>query len=222
MELSDAELKAELDAMPVEQSLEEVLEVKSAGGLVLSVVGQREKEWFETVLKKYQQEYLFENIADLQDLDRLMGLELLSYRYTIWLVMGHNYAGKTIIDKDIRVGKEKWDTEIRLLKNHMGMDRKNRMQAESESTGDFLKNLLRRAHEFGIHRDHQIAKAMDLIYELSKLVGLHDRTDAEEQSSLGVTEHQIIGWIREVVVPEFMEIDAAFRKNQKLWIKDLT
>ena len=37
---------------------------------------------------------------------------------------------------------------------------------EQQSTGEYLRNLLRRAEEFGIHRDNQIAKAIDVLMEI--------------------------------------------------------
>lgn len=223
MSMDDDELLAELDAMPDPDGEEiEVIPVEGAGGLSLKVLGAEEKEWFETNLRKYQSEYAFENVADLQDLDRLLGLELLSYRWTGYLIQGVDRAGKRIVDKEVRIGKEKVDGEIRLLKSAMGMDRKNRLTAETESVPEYLKNLLRRAHEFGVHRDQQIAKSIDLLMELKKLVGLQERTDEEEAIMLGVSDRQIVQWIRDVAIPEYDAIDDAFRQNQKLWIKEVS
>lgn len=223
MSIKDDQLLAELDAMPdPDEDGVQIFPVEGAGGLSLKVLGEDEKEWFESNLRKYQTEYAFENVADLQDLDRLLGLELLSYRWTGYLIQGVDRAGKKVVEKDVRIGKEKIDGEIRLLKAAMGMDRKNRMTAEVESVPDYLKNLLRRAHEFGVHRDHQIAKAIDLLMELKKLVGLQLRVDEEEALMLGVSDRAILQWIREVAIPEFDLIDEQFRKNQRLWIKEVS
>ena len=90
-----------------------------------------------------------------------------------------------------------------------------------ESAGEYLQDLLRRAREFGVHRDTQVAKAIDLLMEVKKLVGLHYRCDEEERFSLGVSPEQILEWLRDVAIPEYDRIDDQFRKNQRLWIKEI-
>jgi len=197
----------------------ELITVKGASGVELFEIYQQEAEWFEANLKKYLEEYRFDNVSDLQDLDRLLGLELLSYRYAHWMIRGVDYDGLAFDEKSVRDHKDKIDKEIRLIKSHMGMNRKSRVESEQQSVSEYLSELLRRAKEFGIHRDKQIAKALDLMGELKKLVGLHDRTDEEERTLLGVHADQIIDWIRTVAIPEYDAIDDAFRKNQRLWIK---
>lgn len=201
-----------------------IIKVKGASGAVLDVLTVHEQKWFKEALKKYLAEYSFENIADLQDLDRLLGLELLSYRYTIWLVKGTglDYDEMQYDETAIRAQKQKLDQEIRLIKKHMGMDRKGRIEEEQQSAAEYIRNLLRRAKEMGLHRDHQITKSIDLFHELRTLVGLHKRSDEEERRHLGVELIDIFQWIEEVAIPEFESIDDAFRKNQRLWIKEVS
>ena len=196
--------------------------VRGESGTEFEVLNQDEKNFFEMNLVKYKTEYRFENVSDLADVDRMLGLELLSYRYTAWLIKGLDYDGLQFSEKDVRDHKQKVDTEIRLLKKNMGMDRKGRVESEAESVSEYLRNLLRRAGEFGVHRDEQIAKALDLFNDLKTMIGLHDRTDTEERLHLGVEEHQIIEWIRNQAIPEYDAIDDAFRKNQRSWIKDVS
>lgn len=196
--------------------------VRGESGTEFEVLNTDEKNYFETNLKKYKSEYRFENVSDLADVDRMLGLELLSYRYTAWLIKGSDYDGLQFAEKDVRDHKQKVDTEIRLLKKNMGMDRRGRVESEAESVSEYLRNLLRRAGEFGVHRDTQIAKSMNLFNDLKTMIGLHDRTDTEERLHLGVEEHQIIEWIRNVAIPEYDAIDDAFRLNQRSWIKDVS
>lgn len=202
---------------------QESVAITGASGATFNVANVDEAGWFNDNKTRYLDEYRFENVADLQDLDRLLGLELLSYRYVSWMLAGGlDYDGQFIDDKAVRDHKQKIDQEIRLVKAHMGMDRKGRIEEESQSAAEYLRNLLQRGREFGVHRDAQIAKAMDLLMELSKLVGLHDRSDEEERNHLGVEPVQILEWIREVALPEYRAIDDAFRVNQKLWIRDVS
>ncbi len=196
--------------------------VRGESGTEFEVLNKEEKDFFNTNLEKYKEQYRFENVSDLADVDRMLGLELLSYRYTAWLIKGSDYDNLQFSEKDIRDHKQKVDTEIRLLKKNMGMDRRGRVESEAESVSEYLRNLLRRAGEFGVHRDTQIAKALDLFNDLKTMIGLHDRTDTEERLHLGVEEHQIIEWIRNQAIPEYDDIDDAFRKNQRSWIKDVS
>lgn len=195
--------------------------VRGLSGQELEVANADEKSWFETNLQKYRSEYRFENIADLQDVDRLLGLELLSYRYTAWLMRGVDYDGLQFDEKATRDHKQKIDSEIRLLKKHMGMDRKGRVESEQESVANYIQNLLRRAQEFGIHRNDQVAKALDLMNDLKTMVGLYHRCDEEERRELGAEIDDIWKWINETMIPEYDEVDAAFRKEQRLWIQEV-
>ena len=196
--------------------------VRGESGTEFEVLTMDEKDYFESNLAKYKVEYRFENVSDLQDLDRLLGLELLSYRYTAWLMKGVDYDGLQFADKDVRDHKQKVDAEIRLLKKNMGMDRKGRVESEQESVAEYLRNLKKRAAEFGVHRDEQIAKAIDLWNDLRTMIGLHDRSDEEERRHLGVDSEQIMEWIRNTAIPEYDAIDAAFRKNQRIWLREVS
>jgi hypothetical protein len=196
--------------------------VRGESGTEFTVANKDEKDYFEMNLAKYKSEYRFENVSDLQDLDRLLGLELLSYRYTAWLVKGLDYDGLQFAEKEVRDHKQKCDSEIRLLKKNMGMDRKGRVESEQESVGEYLRNLQRRAGEFGVHRDNQIVKALDVLNDLKTMIGLHDRSDEEEQRHLGVATDQIMEWVRNTAIPEYDAIDDAFRKNQRIWIREVS
>lgn len=196
--------------------------VRGSTGMEFEVLNEAEESWFNENLKKYLDEYRFENVADLHDVDRLVSMELVSNRHMHWILKGSDYWGAQFDDRAVRDHKQKTDQEIRLLKKQMGMDRKNRMESESESVAEYLTNLKRRAEEFGIHRDNQIAIAIDLFNELKKLVGLLDRTDEEEQRHLDISPIKILDWIREVAIPRYDAIDEAFLVNQRLWIKEVS
>ena len=198
------------------------MKVKTGRVPSISCCRRMRRSGLKSNLKRYQDEYRFDNIADLQDLDRLLGMEMLSWRYQSWLARGTDYEGNIFDEKAARDHKQKTDQEIRLLKAAMGMARKARVESEQESTAEYLRNLLRRAEEFGIHRDHQIAKSIDVMNELKKLVGLHGRCDEEERKHLGVELVDIFEWIRDVAIPEYDAIDDAFRMNQLLWIKEVS
>lgn len=195
--------------------------VKGAGGMRLEVMIPEEKAWFQDTLKKYLSEYSFENVSDLQDLDRVMGMELLSYRYTQWFLRGSDYDGMQFDVKGAKDHKKSLDQEIRLTKQHMGMDRKGRTADDNESVADYLVRLQRRAKEFGVHRDNQVSKIYNLFHELKTLMGLNARTDEEEQEYLDVSDQDILSWIRDIAIPEFDALDDHFRQNQRMWIEEV-
>lgn len=219
--LGDEELLAALGAMP-DSDILNMVDVTGASGTTFKVMGDDEAQWFTLNMQRYLDQYAFENIADMQDLDRLLALELLSYRYAVWLIRGSDYEGNLADEKAIRDHKEKMDREIRQIKEHMGMGRKNRLEEDRQSASDFLRDLLTRAKEFGVHRDEQIAKSIDVLSEIKKLVGLYERCDEEERVHLGVTPEQILQWLRDVAIPEYDKVDEAFRQNQKLWIREVS
>lgn len=195
--------------------------VEGSSGTRFHLINMDEGRWFEQSLERYMEQYHFENIADLQDLDRLLGLEALSYRYSNWLLREADYDGNPFDEKAIREHKDKVDKEVRAIKVHMGIGRKTRVESEQQSVADYLSDLLGRANEFGVHRDEQNAKILDLFMELKKLVGLFARTDEEERKQLGVSLDDIFQWIIEIAIPEFDALDDHFRENQKTWIKDI-
>ena len=210
-----------LDAADKDVAPESPIVVVGASTTEWHVMTEEERHWFETSLEKYIAEYEFDNIADLQDLDRLLAQELLSYRYASWLVRDTDYYGSSFDEKAIRDAKDKLDKNILSIKTHLGIGRKNRIESEAESVGDYLANLLQRGKEMGIHRDNQNAKILSLFMELKTQVGLWERSDDEERAHNKVHMADIFQWIIDTAIPEFDALDAHFRDNQKYWIKDL-
>ncbi len=199
-------------------------EVVGASGAIFEVINDGERDYWNKAREKYLDQYKFENVSDLQDMDRVLVGEILSFRWGSWLVKEADYDGRSIEEIEDKLKRQKLDLdkETRLLKEKMGLNRAHRQDSEQQSTADYLQNLLRRAEEFGVHRDAQIVKAIDLLHEVFTQVGLYSRTDEEERAHLKIKPEDIMKWLLEVAKPEFDAIDEAFRKNQRLWIKDLS
>jgi hypothetical protein len=200
------------------------INVVGASGAVFEVIDEAERQYWNKARTKYLEQFRFDNISDLQDIDKVLVGETLAFRWGSWLVREADYDGRSIEEMADKVKKQKneLDRETRILKENMGLNRAHRQDSEQQSTADYLQNLLRRGKEFGVHRDSQITKAIDLLHELFTQVGLWERSDEEEQAHLKVSAEEILRWCVEVAKPEFEEIDAAFRKNQKLWIKEVS
>ena len=196
-------------------------EVRGVTGESFYVLNQTEQEVFARTRDRYETQFHFDNISDLSDLDRLLGLELLGFRYTQWALSGTDWDGLPVDPDEVESKKKRVDVEIRMLKAAMGIVRTHRIESEHQSVADYLQRLLRRAKEFGVHRDTQIVKAFNLWQDLHSLVGMHDRCDDIEREQLGVNVEDILAWLRDVAFPEFERIDEQFRKNQRLWIREI-
>lgn len=199
------------------------IKVTGASGVEFELMNDEEKSYWNKALKRYIEQYKFENVADLQDLDRVLVGELLCHRWGSWLIREADYDGRAIDEIADKLYKQKLDQEkeVRLLKEKMGLNRARRQDSDSQAVHEYLAALKRRGKEFGVHRDTQIDKAINLIHEILTQVGMYFRTDEEEQHHLGITPLEIMKWINEDCREEFDAIDAAFRKNQKLWIKEV-
>ena len=112
-------------------------------------------------------------------------------------------------------------TEIRLLKQSLGLDKVTREKDKGESIADYLENLRRRARHFGVHRDNQYQHAVTLMSRLRTMVATFDRCDEEEREELDLSEDVILEFIRNEVIKPWDQIDEDFRENQKMWIKEL-
>lgn len=199
-------------------------EVELCSGEKLSVQTDVEARWFTDTKAKYLSENKFTETTDLQDLDRLLVLELSMFRWSQHLASGYDYQ-RNLVDDDLlrKQIKEQSDVIIK-LKASLNLDKKSRDAALAE--GNFhtwFSDVKRRAKLFGIHRENQLNTALSLMNELSGIVGAFDRSDLEERKKLGYEDEvAIVAWIRESMIPAFKEIDAYFLENeQKLWKRDM-
>lgn len=200
-----------------------LVKVVLASGQTLEVQGAEEASFFNDTRDKYLAENRFTDVTDLQDLDNLLIMELMVHRWSLWTASGRDYDAN-VIDEDAYIKPlREYSQQIGNLKNRMALSRGEREKAEHESVGAYLVELQRRAKEFGIHREHQLGKALELTNQLSAILGAYDRADEEEREHIGLqTDNDILDWIREVMLPEFKAIDAHFRSNQqKFWAGSL-
>lgn len=201
----------------------QLVSVVLASGQKLQVQGVDEAAFFNDTRDKYLAENRFTDVTDLQDLDQLLILELMVHRWSMWTASGRDYDGNIISEDAYVKPLREYSQQIGNLKNRMALSRGEREKAEHESVGAYLVELQRRAKEFGIHREHQLGKALELAYQLAAILGAYDRADEEEREHMGLTkDNDILDWIREVFIPEFRGVDAHFRTTQqKFWAGSL-
>lgn len=182
-----------------------------------------EADFIAELSRKYTTEFAFQSSSDLQDLDRVVIFELLIHRWGRWLSRRIDDSGIKIDEKTVGDRIASTSHELRQLKKLLGIDKVAREKAKGEgSVPHYLANLLERAKAFGISREKQLDKGLELAQQLSSLVLLYRNCNDDERRSLHVTEADLIEWIETVFVPEFEAVDSHFREHdQKLWVREL-
>ncbi len=196
-------------------------QVDTPSGSQINLQTAEEAAWYEDRRDRYTTDNHFPNVSDMQDLDRLLLMEVMTYRWGLWLTQGFDYMYSRIDEGQLKNNIKEYSVETRLLKAALGIDKATRDKEKGESLADYTASLLQRAKEFGYHRNEQYEIVVTKFYELSAMVSTFDRCDDEERALLDLSETSILDWVRERVIKPFDEHAAAFRKNQAIWVKDL-
>lgn len=198
-----------------------VLLVRLPSGANFVVLTQDEKKYLEDRVTRYLADNHFSNVSDFQDIDKLVVFELFLHRWSLWLSYGQDYFGVEVDERVLAGQCNSYAVEIRLLKKSLGVDKpaRDKMRGD-DSVPNYLSSLRERAREFGVMRNSQFDKVMELFQQLKALIGFYDRSDETERKESGVTQDEIFEWMREVALPEFERIDEDFRKNkQRFWVR---
>lgn len=201
----------------------QLIKVKTVAGHEIEVMGRYEAKYFRDQQAKYLAENKFTAVTDLADLDRLLFLELMIFRWTGWLSSGKDYDGILAPSQEDQIRKniKEVGPQISQIKQDLGLTKSQRDKEAFESVGQYLVDLKARAKEHGVRREKQLTKAICLIKELFSLVGTYDRSNELERSKIGLeTEADILDWIRFHMKPEFDAIDEYFQQHQqKFWVR---
>lgn len=199
---------------------DDLIEVKLPSGGKFSVY-RREHPHIAERVKRYMADNHFTNVSDLQELDRVLILELLVWRQGQWASQQKDYWDQPVDEREINRQIKDMSTELRQIKGALGIDKVTRDKMRGEdSVTKYLENLKIRAREFGVLRERQLAKALELFNELKAKVILFDNTTPDERRELGIAMEDVIAWLRDVAVPEYDAVDAHFRENeQRFWVR---
>lgn len=188
---------------------------------MLNLRTQEEQVWYNSRRDRYLADNTFTNVSDLQDLDRLLVLEIMVYRWSLWLGQGFDYDFARINESEIKDSLKSYSTELRLLKATLGIDKATRDKDKGANLAQYIENLLVRAKEFGYHRNEQYAVAVTKLYQLRSMVGTYDRCDEEERRLLALSPESILQWVRTDVIAPWDQISDSFRKQQAMWIRSM-
>lgn len=182
-------------------------------------VFKEEQAYCQRIVRQYKDETRVENISDFQDLDRVVILETLVYRYGTWLSRGRTYDGESPAESTYsRILKDQ-SAELRMLKASIGIDKKTRdAQQGDASVAGRWEDLQRRARQFEIVRCSQTQAALTLMHELLGIVTAHENMNDDERKELHLTAEEVIEWIHTNARRRFNEIDEEFiMNNQRMW-----
>lgn len=203
----------------------QLYEVLTPSGGSLRLQTKEEADFYNDHKKKYLREYKITNGSDLLEVERVLMMETMCVRWSSWLAQGFDYDEGIISNEECRKNIKEYSAEIRATKQNLGIDRLTRTKDKGEDTALYVDKLLTRAKQFGYMRNKQAAKAIQLFKEAETLIGTYMRCDADEREKLRLDKDSIFKWFTDVAIPEFEEIDRAFRQDgpdaQKMWVKEL-
>ena len=200
---------------------EDGLPVKLPSGATFYVLTKDEEKYFKERVTRYLKDNHFVNVSDMQDVDRMIEMELLTHRWALWLSRQKDYFGDAVDERALRSTLNDYSGELRQLKKSLGIDKVARdKQRGDDSVQEYLANLRVRAKEFGVNRSKQFDKVIELFQQAQALLVLHDNSDPTERMEQRCTTEDVLDWFRTVAFPEFNAIDEEFRNTkQKMWVR---
>jgi hypothetical protein len=196
--------------------------VTSASGSILQLQTKEEADWYIDRRDRYQSDNAFTNISDLQELDRMLILEVMVYRWSLWIGQGFDYMYARVDDHVLKNAIREYSSELRAVKQSLGIDKSTRDKDKGTNLADYVTNLLNKARIFGYHRNEQYEIVVTKFHELSAMVKTHDRCTEDERNLLDLSSDSILQWIRDRVIAPMDEHAEAFKKDQSMWIKELS
>lgn len=193
-------------------------------GAPLPVLTDEEQAYLSERVARYGDDNAYVNISDLQDIDRVLTMELMCHRWGTYLAQGKDYWGGRI-DQAVHIRDlEKWNLRISAMKKVLGLDKPARDRQRGEgSIAHYWSSLLERAKYFGIMRNKQATKAVELFMQLLGMVTAYKNYDEEERREMRNTAEDVMEWADTVARPEIEEIDRSFRQDgpnaQRYWIR---
>ena len=199
--------------------------VRTTTGHEIELQSQGEQKYYVAARDKYLSENIFTVASDLRALDRLLLMEVQLYRWQWQLAAGVDYDLEHLEAGDeaaLQKAIKETSLQVSQVQNDLGLTKAQREKDNEDSVGAYLVKLRTRAKEFGVHREKQLGRALELMNETFGIAGAYKRSNEKERQKLGFeTAEDIVDWLLEVAQPRYEEIDQHFRQNtQKFWAMD--
>lgn len=212
---------------PIDPQVDHKIEVTSVTGQRIELLHESERRFYEEAKDKYLTEYTFTHENDKRTVDRLLMLEVQCQRYQWYTLAGITYDRGLLTSKeetDYRRAIKELSAQISEIQKELGVTKAERERStQVDSVGTYITELQQRAKEFGVMREKQMDRAIELMNELIAMVGAFSRSNEHERRKLGIESADVIvDWITEYMEPAFNEIDEAFRSGQqRYWIRSI-
>lgn len=193
-------------------------------GAPILVLTRGEAEWVQRNAALYAEQFGFQNVSDLNDLDGIIRAELMLFRWELWQTRGRDYHGRRLTGMELetyaRLSKER-QTEVRHQKKQLQLDATTRSKVSGKgSPAQWFDELLDAAHKMAIHRNMQAALAIELAMDLISRAQFIQKASPEEQRIVDITEANLVQFIVEEFAPRFMELDEKFQmEEQQYWVQ---
>jgi hypothetical protein len=199
---------------------EDGIPVDLPSGARYFVLTLNEATYLRDRIERYLTDNHFINVSDIQEIDRMITLELLIHRWTMWISKGRNYYDEDINIKQHSDMVQDASREVRQLKKGLGLDKATRDRTRGDdSIAALWEHLQRRAQEFGYMRNDQYVAVITAFQRIKALVQFHDNCDDLERRENACEITDILEVVREELA-KFDAIDEGFRHNtQRMWIR---
>lgn len=204
-----------------DQVAEDGIPVELPSGATYYTITHAEAEYLRDRIERYMSDNHFINVSDIQEIDRLITLETLVHRWTMWMSKGRNYYDEDINIKQHSDMVQDASREIRQMKKAIGLDKPSRDKVRGDdSIGALWDHLLRRAREFGYMRNEQYVQVITSFQRIKALIQFMDNCDELERKENACEPQDVFEVLREEI-KTFDQIDEAFRHTkQTLWIRN--
>lgn len=199
---------------------EEGIPVDLPSGAKYFVLTTNEATYLRDRIRRYMADNHFINVSDIQEIDRMICIELLIHRWTMWISKGRNYY-----DEDINVKQHNdmvgdASREVRQLKKGLGLDKATRDRTRGDdSVAALWDNLKQRAMEFGYSRNAQYIQTLTAFNRVKAMLQFHDNADLIERKENACELEDVIAVLRDEIT-KFDKIDEQFRHGtQSMWIR---
>lgn len=199
-----------------------LIQVTTPTGGTIDVMGQAEADRYQQALASYTTGVTFTERSDLEDLERILFMELMSYRWGRWLMAGQEYDGTLVTNEgELRRWINDYATAITKIKESLKLDKRGRESDAAATFAERWNQLAQHARDFGIMREEQLGKALEVMNDTYAILGAFDRSDDEERRVLGFPNAEaVLQHLRESRA-EWEAIDAYFRTHkQKFWVRN--
>jgi hypothetical protein len=208
----------------VTSSIRQSHNVKAISGQQLSLQTKTEQTFYQQARDKYLAENQFTAASDMRALDRLLLLEVQVFRWQWQLAAGVNYELEFLEPREeaaLQKALKETGPMISALQNDLGLTKNQREKDKHDSVGAYLTQLKISAKAFGVMREKQLGKAIELTKELFNVAGAYKRSNDKERAKLGFeSAEDVVDWVLEVMKPQFDEVDEHFRQNdQRFWLR---